>query len=270
MARTLYQVLGAHPRASEVELLAAWQRLADPLEREARISGSAAERLSELNAAWAVLGNPEARAAYDATLPDSVFTEPPTDEVLPDLDAAAGRPLLDWRVGRLLVLITVLSLLAIGWRSCSFSFSSDRARAQAEAMEAEARARDAETRARIDAQINGRDDGLPAGEARWQREQDERANEEARRESDAQIAAREAARRASVKRPKRLNFAHGPTPSARRLKKRQQSVPLKTAPAWSAKRPCWSVCRTTTTARCACIDAIHLNPISTPQARRTL
>lgn len=194
MARTLYQVLGAHPRASEVELLAAWQRLADPLEREARISGSAAERLSELNAAWAVLGNPEARAAYDATLPDSVFTEPSTDEVLPDLDAAAGRPLLDWRVGRLLVLITVLSLLAIGWRSCSFSFSSDRARAQAEAMEAEARARDAETRARIDAQINGRDDGLPAGEARWQREQDERANEEARRESDAQIAAREAAR----------------------------------------------------------------------------
>lgn len=194
MARTLYQVIGAHPRASEVELLAAWQRLADPLEREAKISGPAAERLNELNAAWAVLGNPEARAAYDATLPDSAFDTPSLDEVMPEQDAAVGRPLFDWRVGRLLVLITVLSLLVIGWRSCSFSWSSDRARAQAEANEAEARARDAENRARIETQMDRSASGLPAGEERWQREQDARANEEARRESDEQIAAREAAR----------------------------------------------------------------------------
>jgi len=201
MARTLYQVLGAHPRASDTELLAAWQRLADPLEREAKISGHALERLNEINAAWAVLGNPAARAAYDATLPESVFVAPPLGDAANDIEVPAGRPLFDWRVGRLLVIIAVLSTLAICWRSCSFSMSSDRARANAEqfeaearAREAEARARDAENRARIDAQMNGSDGGLPAGEARWQREQDARANEEARRESDAQIAAREAAR----------------------------------------------------------------------------
>lgn len=194
MARTLYQVLGAHPRASDTELLAAWQRLADPLEREAKISGPALERLNELNAAWAVLSNPEARAAYDATLPDSVFATPPGDEAIPDIEIAASRPLVDWRNGRLLVIIAVLTTLAVGWRSCSFSLSSDLGRTQAEAYEAEARARDAETRARIEARMDGADAGQPAGEERWQREQDARANEEARRESDAQIAAREAAR----------------------------------------------------------------------------
>ncbi|GAA5176318.1 hypothetical protein GCM10025771_10750 [Niveibacterium umoris] len=187
MPRTLYQILGCHPHATADELCAAWQRLSVPLEREAATSGTSASRLAEINAAWGVLGNPEARAAYDATLPPEAFDVLPEPEMLPE---PAGRPLFDWRAGRLIITIAALTLIAFGWSSCRAWMWNRNEAASAEAWQAELRAREAA--ARTEGQTQG-GDGAPgeSWEARAQRDADQRAFEEARRRSDENMADRE-------------------------------------------------------------------------------
>lgn len=190
MPRTLYDVLQSHPSASEAELCAAWQRLADPLEREGGIAGPGATQLSEINAAWAVLGNPAARAAYDSSLPAEVFAAPAP---LPH----AGRPLLDWRVGRLLILITCLSMIALVWSSCRTQALMSASEGQSRAIEAQQRALEAEMRAQMGPAGSSEANRTEAdARAEMQRRDEAQAREfeEARRQSDLNMAAREAER----------------------------------------------------------------------------
>lgn len=193
MPRTLYQVLESHPRASSDALCAAWQRLSTALEREAASSGPAVGRLAEINAAWSVLGNPEARAAYDATLPPSVFDLPPEPE--PELSPEpAGRPLFDWRAGRLILIIAMLTLVAFAWSSCRAWLWNRNERLSDEAWQAQVRAREAAARADTATPGAAPASGGDTWEARARREADERAFEEARRRSDESMAERDASR----------------------------------------------------------------------------
>jgi len=199
MPRSLYDVLQSHPLASNAELCAAWQRLADPLEREGGAASSSASRLNELNAAWAVLGNPASRAAYDDTLPADAFIAP-----LPD--TAALRPLIDWRIGRLIILIAGLSLLAFTWSSCRIRAYESAARAQAQAYEAQARMREAEMRAETGP--GGGDRDRDTREETWRRDAQAREFEEARRRSDESMAEREAAAERRDEEARRMRAEH--------------------------------------------------------------
>ncbi|MCX9155819.1 J domain-containing protein [Niveibacterium sp. 24ML] len=190
MPRTLYDVLQSHPGASEAELCAAWQRLADPLEREGGIAGSAATHLNEINAAWAVLGNPASRAAYDSSLPAEAFAAPSPI-------TGASRPLLDWRIGRLLILITCLSMIALVWSSCRTQAFMSASEGQSRAIKAQQRAMEAEMRAQMGpAGASGANRAEADARAEMQRRDEAQALEfeEARRQSDLNMAAREAAR----------------------------------------------------------------------------
>lgn len=107
--RTHYDVLGVARTASRAEIREAWRRLVaqyhpdrhggNPLEELAH------ERVSELNAAWEELSDPERRARYDAALAG----EPPPARP-PTRDGGFVR-----RVVRLAAwLLVVLLLLRIG------------------------------------------------------------------------------------------------------------------------------------------------------------
>lgn len=95
-----YDVLGVPPDATVTQIRAAYVRLAREHHPDRR--GGSTERMQALNAAWAVLGDPDARGRYDLTLriPPSRPTPPnagarhdegwgwtpPTDRGLHDLE----------------------------------------------------------------------------------------------------------------------------------------------------------------------------------------
>jgi len=67
--RTLYQALGLPPGAHEQQIKDAYRSLARRLHPDLNAGDAAgAHRLAEINSAYATLGNPEARAAYDRDL----------------------------------------------------------------------------------------------------------------------------------------------------------------------------------------------------------
>lgn len=74
MPQTHYEVLGIAEGASESEIKAAYRRLASQYHPDKNRGKSraqqqeAAERITEINAAYEVLGTAEHRAAYDALL----------------------------------------------------------------------------------------------------------------------------------------------------------------------------------------------------------
>ena len=72
--RSWYQVMGLAPSATAPEIRAAYLRLARNLHPDRHAAGSPTERrladrrMREVNAAWAVLGDPSAKATYDTEL----------------------------------------------------------------------------------------------------------------------------------------------------------------------------------------------------------
>ena len=77
MATDYYRVLGVMPGADEVVIRAAYKALAQRYHPD-RFAGNPAEahrRMAEINAAFAVLGDPEKRAAYDAERADGQTAE---------------------------------------------------------------------------------------------------------------------------------------------------------------------------------------------------
>jgi curved DNA-binding protein len=76
-----YQVLGVGREASADEVKKAWRKLARKYHPDVSKQPDAAQRMSELNEAYAVLSDPERRAAYDALArghhEGESFTPPP-------------------------------------------------------------------------------------------------------------------------------------------------------------------------------------------------
>lgn len=67
--RTHYDLLGVSPHASQDEIRRAYHRLARRHHPDANPGAEASRRtMAEINAAWAVLGNPEKRRAYDRAI----------------------------------------------------------------------------------------------------------------------------------------------------------------------------------------------------------
>ena len=67
-APDLYRILGLHPRASDKKIKATYRKLAKRLHPDVNASDTATERQIEINRAYQILGDPKARAAYDAEL----------------------------------------------------------------------------------------------------------------------------------------------------------------------------------------------------------
>ena len=65
---SLYDVLAVSPRCTPDELRAAYRRRARELHPDVSGSGATGASMAELNAAWKVLSDPEARSRYDSTL----------------------------------------------------------------------------------------------------------------------------------------------------------------------------------------------------------
>jgi hypothetical protein len=65
---THYDTLGLSPAATPEEVRAAYLAGARRFHPDHHGGPDAARRMQEVNAAWAVLGDPDARAAYDAQL----------------------------------------------------------------------------------------------------------------------------------------------------------------------------------------------------------
>ena len=98
--RSHYQVLGVAARATPDEVRAAYRRAARDHHPDA---GGSAHRMSEVNAAWHVLGDPARRAAYDRQLARGVARGPAAPGPSPDatreawdVDADAYRSSEDW------------------------------------------------------------------------------------------------------------------------------------------------------------------------------
>ena len=68
IAPDLYRFLGLHPRASHKKIKAKFRKLAKRLHPDVNASETATERLIEINHAYQILGDPDAREAYDAEL----------------------------------------------------------------------------------------------------------------------------------------------------------------------------------------------------------
>ena len=66
--RTLYDILHLLPDASDKQIQSAYRVLASELHPDVNGSADAAERFKEVQSAYDVLGNQEARRAYDAEL----------------------------------------------------------------------------------------------------------------------------------------------------------------------------------------------------------
>ena len=69
MEANLYQILGLQPTASLSEIKAAYRELVKQHHPDA---GGGEEKILAINAAWAVLGDPENRKKYDYTLNQKV------------------------------------------------------------------------------------------------------------------------------------------------------------------------------------------------------
>ena len=68
IAPDLYRILGLHGRASERKIKATYRKLAKRLHPDVNASETATKRLIEINGAYQILGDPDAREAYDAEL----------------------------------------------------------------------------------------------------------------------------------------------------------------------------------------------------------
>jgi molecular chaperone DnaJ len=70
MATTLthYQVLDLEPTATQAEIKQAYRRLAKAFHPDANRASSSHEKISRINAAYEVLGDPQARRSYDQQL----------------------------------------------------------------------------------------------------------------------------------------------------------------------------------------------------------
>lgn len=79
--KTLYDILGASQRDTQSKLKIRYKALARKLHPDARINSSndstltGYPELSEINAAWLVLGDPRERLKYDRELNAKAFTE---------------------------------------------------------------------------------------------------------------------------------------------------------------------------------------------------
>ena len=67
-ASDLYRILGLHRRASNRKIKATYRKLAKRLHPDVNASETATQRLIEINHAYQILGDPDAREAYDAEL----------------------------------------------------------------------------------------------------------------------------------------------------------------------------------------------------------
>ena len=68
MTRDYYAILGVSPTSEDVVIRAAYRALMRRYHPDADPSSEAAQRAQEINAAYAVLGNPEERSRYDGSL----------------------------------------------------------------------------------------------------------------------------------------------------------------------------------------------------------
>ena len=68
VARDYYSILGVTPTSEDVVIRAAYRALMRRYHPDADPSGEAAERAQAINAAYAVLSDPEKRARYDGSL----------------------------------------------------------------------------------------------------------------------------------------------------------------------------------------------------------
>ena len=83
MAEDLYAVLGLERTATQAEIRAAYRRLAQARHPDRPAGSDAAMRA--LNLAYEVLGNPERRRRYDASVAPRIWTEEDPDEHADDL-----------------------------------------------------------------------------------------------------------------------------------------------------------------------------------------
>ena len=157
MSPTLYDVLGTAPAASPEALQRAYLRARDRLDTTLNPDAQALperERLQhELEAAWLILSNPEARAEYDATLPPDAFEAPEPDPTLLLEPAPRTRPLIDARYGTAFALAGMIGLILFGWGGCQawqvhrYQGAAEEANARAQAQrEATIRAMEAQER----------------------------------------------------------------------------------------------------------------------------
>ena len=86
----LYKVLQVDPEADPEVVQAAYRRLARKFHPDVAPGPEAAARMTAINAAWAVLGDPEERRAYDHERAAVAEKAPP--EPASPAGAAAGRP----------------------------------------------------------------------------------------------------------------------------------------------------------------------------------
>jgi curved DNA-binding protein CbpA len=81
-----YKVLQVDREAEDEVIQAAYRRLARKYHPDLAPDAEAARRMAAINAAWALIGTPAARAAYDGSLHGSAG--PPTRETTPHRQAA--------------------------------------------------------------------------------------------------------------------------------------------------------------------------------------
>jgi curved DNA-binding protein CbpA len=131
--RTLYQVLGVGPRATQEELRQAYVALARILHPDRYVEGSIAERalanrrMREVNGAWDVLGRPGTRADYDTGLreadrvsapagapPRPESTRKPVEDVEDDDPELPAHQVFLLRRGPVLVAVAIAVALFIG------------------------------------------------------------------------------------------------------------------------------------------------------------
>ncbi len=141
---THYQRLGVSPTAAAADIKAAYRELAR-LNHPDLANGSGSADMAAVNEAWRVLGDPERRAAYDATLeadrrarerprparptPRFVRTvdepaEPEPDEEFEDEDWRLDLPITDGRTVQTLgILLAVTGALALAAVVALFTYA---------------------------------------------------------------------------------------------------------------------------------------------------
>lgn len=94
MARDYYEVLGVARDASRQDIQRAYRQLARKYHPDVNKSPDAEEKFKELNEAYSVLSDPEARKRYDTPRPEPGFRGAPTDFDFEDLfgDIFGRRP----------------------------------------------------------------------------------------------------------------------------------------------------------------------------------